>query len=107
MNTKDLELIKGTSHNYTLNFTKAGASVDITGWEIDFDLKRVRGATTSILSKKVLIHTDAENGQSKFPMVPTDTSGMTKGKYFYLIKVITDKGEVFPLLSGAYRILEV
>jgi len=98
-------MIRGDNRTYTLRFNNGVGPIDISGWKVEFIIKKSVGALDSTLKKEITIHTDPEQGITIIPFLPEDTGAMAKGKYFYLIRVTTDKSEIFTVLYGILKVM--
>jgi hypothetical protein len=104
---QNLEIIKGDNRTYTVTFNNQNGAIDITGWNVTFIIKKSVGSLNNILKKEITIHTNPTQGVTKIPLSSEETDKITQGKYYYLIKVITNKNEKFTVLAGVYGVKAV
>jgi hypothetical protein len=107
MITKDLEIVKGTTKLYELQFRKDGVAEDITGWTIFFTAKEnMKDADGSAkISKTITTHTDATNGKTQVALTATDTA-LTAKTYYFDIKYKDDLENINVLFMGRIKIIE-
>jgi hypothetical protein len=99
--SENLEIIRGDSKSYLLEFTDgAGLAKDITGWVVFFtvtdNLEAVDDSHAQIV-KTVTVHTDPTHGKTTINLLSTDTNLV--GDYYYDIQVKYD-GKVETIVSG-------
>ena len=106
---KCLELIKGTTKNYEIKFTKNGTAQDITGWTVFFTLKESMKDpdSSAIIRKDITIHEDASSGISVIELTSTDTD-IDPGTYYFDIKYKDNESppNIGVLFMGRLKVIE-
>lgn len=96
---------RGTTFSIDIVYKKDGVPASLVGATVRFTMKSVEwdaNATDSDapVKKNVTSHKDAANGLTNVTLIPTDTSTLTPGKYFYDIKVAEAGGDVYKIDEG-------
>jgi len=101
-------LFRGDSREFSLTFSDDdGKPIDITGWKVYFTLKDSEGDPDSeaILRKDVTDHHDAEAGNTRIHLDPSDTNGVQPGEYHFDFQIKKPNGDILTVAKGEMRIL--
>jgi hypothetical protein len=88
---------QGDDVGYELEFTQAGAPVDISGWTVRMTIKRDPNDDAPVLQAVATI-SDAGGGIARINLASADTESLI-GQYFYDIEADTGQ-EVRTLMYG-------
>lgn len=103
------KFIRGDSRVINITVTNAGGTVkDITGGKVMFTLKSTSDTsddTAAAVQKTVTSHTNPTLGLSQISLVPTDTSGLTPGMYYYDLQVVDAGGNVTSTKQDTWEII--
>lgn len=112
-NRIDLNFKKGESKDYTVTVTdELGSAVDLTGGRAKFTVKQTVDAVSADIEKDSDVGptevelTDPANGQFVIKLVPSDTSSLTAGEYFYDIWVELASGKRYPVVCPSSFFIE-
>ena len=107
MKRECLEIIRKTTKNYELKFTKDGLVTDITGWTIYFTVKESMEDidASAKIAKIVTTFANAEGGIALIELTSTDTD-ITAGNYWYSIDYRDSDDNEDTLLTGKIKIKE-
>lgn len=109
MSTKLPTLVRGTTYPINGTYKDAAGNTDITGATVFFTIKSLEfDADTvdsdAIVKKTVTSFASPLLGQYYIEVVPTDTSAVTPGNYFYDIKIKLASGKIYLLAEGGIKI---
>jgi hypothetical protein len=98
-----ITIIRGDSRNIDVTFvdTDGVTPINLTGGTVYFTVNSSKDPsddTSASVQKNVTSHTAATLGKSRVSLVPTDTSGLAAGTYYYDIQLKDAAGTV---VSGA------
>lgn len=107
--SKVKNFIRGDSRTINVTVTNAdGTPKDITGGKVMFTLKPTDDTaddTAASVSKTVTSHTSPTLGLSAVTLLPTDTSGLTVGTYYYDLQVVDASGNVTSTKQDTWQII--
>lgn len=105
MECRPLELYKGSTKTYEIQFKKDGLTTDITGWTVYFTAKENAKDLDSAAKIKVTATlSDATNGIALI-VLSTINTNQTAGNYYYSIDYKDADDNVGILFQGKLRIL--
>jgi len=107
MKRECLEIIRKTTKNYELKFTKDGLVTDITGWTIYFTIKESMEDldADAELAKTITSLPNALSGTVLIELSTIDTD-ITMGNYWYSIDYKTDDDYSGTVVTGKIKIKE-
>ena len=100
----NLKINRGTTYSIGVQYTKDGSPFTLVGGTVRFTIKDVEydsDATdsTALIQKDVTDGT--AEGTAEIVLLPSDTSTIVPGKYFYDIKVEEAGGEIYKIDEGS------
>ena len=102
---RNLSTPKGDSVIYEITLTDVnGVAYNITGWTVEFLMKKKKTDTSYVINKSVTSHYSAAEGKSRISITASDTDALTPGIYHYDIRVITEALEEYTMYTGTYTI---
>jgi len=104
---KDLEVVRKTTKNYELQFTKNGQMVDITDYSVYFTVKTNMNDNdaSSVINKTVTSHSEPTKGITLIQLTTSDTD-IDAGNYYYSIDYKDDDDNQQVLFTGRIRVIE-
>lgn len=104
---KDLEIVKGTTKIYELQFREDGQCVDITDWSVYFTVKENMkdSDANAKINKTVTTHSEPTQGKTLIELT-TDDTDIDAGNYYYSIDYKDDEDNQQVLFTGRIRIAE-
>ena len=113
METYNLELVRGNTKTYEIQFQKDGSPIDITGWTVFFTVKSVYDLPDTlpdagaILKKDITSHSDPENGKTLISLSYQETATLKAGQtMLYDITVKDDSGKIYTVVLGNLVVTE-
>lgn len=91
-----------------------GVVFDLTGASITFTVRETELGAESFKRQNLAAGGDATeiedsdlaNGEFKVHIIPTNTSGLTPGKFFYDIEITTSTSKVYTVSKGTFEIIQ-
>jgi len=105
----NLEIFRGDTKQYTLNFKDAvGVAIDITDWTVFFTVKKERSDLDAAakISKTVVLHTNAAEGTTRVNITAAEAATLEPGQYYYDIQVKKSDGSILTIISDMLVIKE-
>ena len=111
LSVEDENMYKGQNKDINIYVTGPSGKIDITGFTITFNVKATISGTPVITKTTAEITeiniTDAANGVAELYLVPSDTTSLDAGKYYYDVWTTDLNSKVRPIVAGYFWIHEV
>lgn len=106
-----LKVNRGTTYSRTITYYKDGVLTPLTGMTVFFTMKSAEydadaTDTAALVSKTYtsLTGTEAAAGRAAITLLPTDTSAIAPGSYFYDIKVKESATVIYKVDEGTIKL---